>query len=121
VINQAARTGLRVTCRLEGSRDGLPPDAAHAAFRVVQESLTNALRHAPGADVRVLIRSNPDSRAVTVRVENDAATHSAPLLAGTGRGLIGLRERVLDLGGTFVAGPAPTGGWAVEARLAGTH
>ncbi len=118
VVNQAARSGLRVTCRLEGSRDGLQSEAAHAAFRVVQESLTNALRHAPGAEVRVLIRSEMDGRAVTVRVENDAATRSAPNLAGTGRGLIGLRERVLALGGTFTAGPAPTGGWAVEAQLA---
>jgi signal transduction histidine kinase len=118
VVNQAARSGLRVTCRLEGARDGLQSDAAHAAFRVVQESLTNALRHAPGAEVRVLIRSEAGGRAVTVRVENDAATHSTPNLAGTGRGLIGLRERVLALGGTFSAGPAPAGGWTVEAQLA---
>lgn len=121
VVNQAARSGLRVTCRLEGSRDGLQSDAAHAAFRVVQESLTNALRHAPGAEVRVLIRSEADGRAVTVRVENDAATRSAPNLVGTGRGLIGLRERVLALGGTFSAGPAPKGGWTVEAQLQNAH
>jgi signal transduction histidine kinase len=121
VVNQAARSGLRVTCRLEGSRDGLQSEAAHAAFRVVQESLTNALRHAPGAEVRVLIRSEADGRAVTVRVENDAATQSAPNLSGSGRGLIGLRERVLALGGTFSAGPVPMGGWAVEAQLASAH
>lgn len=126
VVKQAARSGLRVTCRLEGSRDGLHSEAAHAAFRVVQESLTNALRHAPGAEVRVLIRSEVDGRAVTVRVENDAAPRvqlrdSAPMPSGTGRGLIGLRERVLALGGTFSAGPAPTGGWTVEAQLASSH
>jgi signal transduction histidine kinase len=125
VVKQAARSGLNVTCRLEGSRDGLHSEAAHAAFRVVQESLTNALRHAPGAEVRVLIRSEVDGRAVTVRVENDAAPRvqrdSAPMLSGTGRGLIGLRERVLALGGTFSAGPAPSGGWAVEAQLASSH
>jgi signal transduction histidine kinase len=119
VVNQAARSGLRVTCRLEGTRDGLQSEAAHAAFRVVQESMTNALRHAPGAEVRVLIRSEAEGRAVTVRVENDEAPRSAPLLSGTGRGLIGLRERVLNLGGTFSAGPAPRGGWVVEAHLGG--
>ena len=118
VVKQAARSGLRVTCRLEGTRDGLPSDAAHAAFRVVQESLTNALRHAPGAEVRVLIRGDAGGRSVTVKVENDAAPHTTSVLTGTGRGLIGLRERVLDLGGTFSAGPAPTGGWTVEAQLA---
>jgi signal transduction histidine kinase len=117
MVGQAARSGLRVTCRLEGSRDGMPSEVAHAAFRVVQESLTNALRHAPGTEVRVLIRSGTDGRAVVVRVENDAAPRSVPLYPGTGRGLIGLRERVVDLGGTFAAGPAPTGGWVVQAEL----
>ncbi len=123
VVNQAARSGLRVTCRLEGTREGLGSQAAHAAFRVVQESLTNALRHAPGAEVRVLIRSEAGGRAVTVRVENDPApqpagtTEDQPGLVGTGRGLLGLRERVFALGGSFSAGPVPRGGWLVEAHL----
>jgi signal transduction histidine kinase len=119
VVDHAARSGLRVTCRFEGSRDGLRAEVAHAACRVVQESLTNALRHAPGAEVRVLVRSEPDGRGVTVRVENDRAPRCAPGIPGTGRGLIGLRERVVDLGGAFCAGPAPGGGWAVQATLAG--
>jgi signal transduction histidine kinase len=117
VVDQAARSGLRVTCRLEGSRDGLPAEVAHAGFRVVQESLTNALRHAPGAEVRVLVRGEADGRAVTVRVENDAAPRCVPIVPGSGRGLIGLRERVVNLGGTFSSGPAATGGWAVQATL----
>lgn len=117
VVGQAARSGLRITCRLEGARDGLRPELAHVAFRVVQESLTNALRHAPGAAVRVLVRSEPSGRAVTVRVDNDDVPRTAPLLPGTGRGLIGLRERVMDLGGAFSAGPGPTGGWTVQADL----
>ncbi len=121
LISQAARSGLRVTCRVEGSRDGLRAEAAHVAFRVLQESLTNALRHAPGAEVRVTISADDKGRGVTVRVENDAAPAPArPALRGTGRGLIGLRERVLELGGTFRAGPAVVGGgWTVEARLTG--
>ena len=74
----------------------------------------------------MLIRSEVGGRAVTVRVENDAAPRmelrdNAPILAGTGRGLIGLRERVLALGGTFSAGPAPAGGWTVEAQLVSGH
>lgn len=117
VVEQAARSGLRITCRLEGSRDGVAADVAHVTFRVVQEGLTNALRHAPGAAVRVLVDSGTDGRAVGVLVENDLATHPGPLLHGTGRGLIGLRERVVALGGTFSAGPTPGGGWAVAARL----
>jgi signal transduction histidine kinase len=117
VVEQATRSGLRVTCRQEGPREDVDLKAAHVAFRVVQESLTNALRHAPGADVRVLVRSDADGSAMCVRVENDAAQRAPTILPGTGRGLIGLRERVLDLGGTFSAGPALAGGWAVEARL----
>jgi signal transduction histidine kinase len=80
-----------VTFRLEGERDGLDEVTAHVAYRIVQESLTNALRHAPGADVQVLVRG----------------------------GLAGLRERVLALGGTFDAGPSASGGWLVEASLRG--
>ncbi len=119
VINQAARSGLQVTCRLEGDRDGVDAATAHVAFRVVQESLTNALRHAPGAQVRVLVRSESGGRAMTVHVENDATPECASGLTGTGRGLIGLRERVLGLGGSFSAGPASGGGWAVVAQLPG--
>ena len=119
VINQAARSGLQVTCRLEGDRDGVDAGTAHVAFRVVQESLTNAFRHAPGAQVRVLVRSESGGRALTVHVENDATREHSSGLTGTGRGLIGLRERVLDLGGSFSAGPASTGGWAVLAQLPG--
>jgi signal transduction histidine kinase len=118
IVAQAARSGLRVTCRLEGSRDGLAREVAHAAVRVVQESLTNALRHAPGAEVRVRVQAASHDRSLTVRVENDpppAPGH--PPLPGTGRGLIGLRERVLALGGTFTARPSDDGGWQVAARM----
>ncbi len=123
VVNQAARSGLRVTCRLEGDRSGVSAASAHAAYRVVQESLTNALRHAAGAPVRVLVRGEREGRALMVRVENDAPGDQIgppPVEPprGTGRGLIGLRERVLGLGGSFSAGPVAAGGWAVEARLA---
>ena len=115
VVTRAARSGLDVSCRLEGDRDGVAVAAAHIAFRVVQESLTNALRHAPGAAVRVLV--NGSGRGLTVRVENDRSEQERLNLPGTGRGLIGLRERVQELGGQLLAGPTPHGGWQVEATL----
>ncbi|MFI5734396.1 sensor histidine kinase [Kribbella sp. NPDC051587] len=115
VVTRAARGGLDVSCRFEGERDGFAAPTAHVAFRVVQESLTNALRYAPGAAVRVLV--NGSGRDLTVSVENDHATREHPRLAGTGRGLVGLRERVQDLGGRLVAGPVAGGGWRVEATL----
>ena len=118
LVARAARSGLHVTCRLEGERDGVSAERSHAAYRVVQESLTNALRHAPGAGVRVLVRGSEGGRALLVRVENDASpSTAAPSTTGSGRGLQGLRERVSAVGGTLTAGPAAGGGWVVEARL----
>jgi signal transduction histidine kinase len=116
IVTRAARSGLDVSCRFEGSRDGVSAPVAHAAFRVVQESLTNALRYAPGAAVRVVV--NGAGRDLTVRVENGDAVERRPLLSGTGRGLAGLRDRVQELGGQLIAGPV-AGGWLVEATMPG--
>jgi signal transduction histidine kinase len=115
VVTRASRGGLDVSCRFEGDREGVAAPTAHVAFRVVQESLTNALRYAPGAPVRVLVSGS--GRGLTVSVENDPSVQQRPGLSGTGRGLIGLRERVQELGGQLLAGPAPGGGWLVEATL----
>ncbi|MEP7091406.1 MAG: ATP-binding protein, partial [Nocardioidaceae bacterium] len=125
VVTRASRSGLHVTCRFEGDRDRVPRPVAHLAFRVVQESLTNALRYAPGAEVRIVISVDGGGRGLAVRVENDrpgpsdptVAGRSHPPLAGTGRGLVGLRERIQRLGGRFSAGATAAGGWRVEARL----
>jgi signal transduction histidine kinase len=116
IVRRAAGSGLRATCRFEGDRDGVDARAAHVAFRVVQEGLTNALRYAPGAAVRVLVRGEP-GRALTVQVENDAADGTPPGVRGSGRGLAGLRERVVEYGGRLDAGPRPDGGWRLEAEL----
>jgi len=120
VVARAGRSGLNVTCRFEGDRDGVPKSVAHLAFRVVQESLTNALRYAPGADVRIVISVDEAGRGLTVRVENDRAAPNDAPLAGTGRGLVGLRERIKALGGQFSAGTTGVGGWSVDARLPGS-
>ena len=119
VVTRAGRSGLNVTCRFEGDRDRVPDPVAHLAFRVVQESLTNALRYAPGADVRILISVDQAERGLAVRVENDLVVQNDTALVGTGRGLVGLRERIQTLGGQFSAGRTGVGGWAVEAHLPG--
>lgn len=115
VVTRAAGSGLDVSCRFAGDRTGVPAPAAHVAFRVVQESLTNALRYAPGAAVRVLVSES--GRELTVSVENDEPTRPRPGLTGTGRGLSGLRDRVQAAGGMLVAGPTSGGGWRVEATV----
>jgi len=115
VVTRAARSGLDVSCRFEGDQAGVPAPVAHIAFRVVQESLTNALRHAPGAAVRVCVRGT--ATGLTVSVTNDPSTRAGLGFSGTGRGLTGLRERVQEQAGQLLAGPAPGGGWHVEAVL----
>jgi signal transduction histidine kinase len=115
VVIRAARSGLDVSCRFEGDRGDVTAPTAHVAYRLVQESLTNALRYAPGAAVRIHI--NGSGPGLTVRVENDQSIQQRPGLSGTGRGLVGLRERVQELGGQLLAGPTPRGGWLVEATL----
>jgi signal transduction histidine kinase len=115
VVTRAAGSGLDVSCRFDGDRDGVAAPAAHVAFRVVQESLTNALRYAPGAAVRVVVRDS--GRELTVTVENDRPAQPRPGLSGTGRGLAGLRDRVGEAGGRLRSGPTATGGWRVEAAL----
>src|ERR1700742_5116262 len=86
VVTRAARNGLAVPCRFAGDREAVAVGTAHMAFRVVQESLTNALRYAPGAAVQVLVDGS--GRALTVRVENDPSSQEHPGLSGTGHGLV---------------------------------
>lgn len=96
----------------------LPAAADQALFRIAQEAVTNALKHAPGAHVTVrLVR---DGSAVVLEVRDDGAPGSAapveaPLSAGTG--LLTMRERADGLGGTFAAGPTTAGGWVVRASV----
>jgi signal transduction histidine kinase len=116
LVARAAGSGLDVTLRLEGSREGLPAPAVQTTYRVVRESLTNALRYASGAPVHVLVRGS--AAAIDVEVVNEAAEDAEALAGhGTGNGLRGLRERVGAAGGRLEAGPRTSGGWRVAARI----
>jgi signal transduction histidine kinase len=116
LVARAAGSGLDVTLRLEGEREGLPAEVAETAYRIVQEGLTNALRYAAGAAVTVRVREG--GAELVVEVENDAADSDGVLRGvGTGNGLRGLRERIDACGGSLAAGPMPSGGWLLSARL----
>jgi signal transduction histidine kinase len=116
LVARAAGSGLDVTLRLEGSREGLPASAVQTVYRVVRESLTNALRYASGAPVHVLVRGG--AAAIDVEVVNEPARDAEALAGhGTGNGLRGLRERVGASGGRLEAGPWEHGGWRVAARI----
>jgi signal transduction histidine kinase len=112
LVAQVRDAGLRVTLRIEGEVRPLPLGVDLSAYRVVQEALTNALKHAGGAPVTVRIRYGP--RDLQVEVEDEGRT---PQVRAGGHGLVGMRERVGIFGGTFDAGPRESGGFAVRALL----
>jgi signal transduction histidine kinase len=113
LVAQAEATGLRVDLRMP-DLEGLSPVVGLTAYRVVQEALTNVVRHAEAGSVVVSIR--PDGEALLVEVTDDG--HGpAPGTGGAGLGLVGMRERAEALGGTVAAGPRPDGGYRVLATL----
>jgi signal transduction histidine kinase len=107
----------------------LPPGLDLAAYRVVQEALTNVMKHTRQAKTMVRLDYRPEELVVEVTDDGPPAAapanrgaapappDAAPANAGTGRGLLGLRERVALYGGEFDAGQRPGGGWRVRARL----
>ena len=97
----------------------LPPGVELSAFRIVQEALSNAMRHAPGAAVRVDLGYRPGG--LTVRVTNTAPDRPAPPSPGAGHGLLGMHERTAMLGGELATGPTPDGGYEVTAILPSAH
>jgi signal transduction histidine kinase len=106
--------GLRVDLVVEGPARPLPQALELAAYRVVQEALTNCLKHAGATRARVSVRYTDE--ALDVTVEDDGTRATVPQ-AGTGQGLVGMRERVAVHGGELVAGRVPGDGFRVEARL----
>jgi signal transduction histidine kinase len=110
------RAGPEVSLRVDPPPRPLPAAVEAAAYRIVQESLTNALKHAPGASVRVLVRAT--DRVLEVCVEDDGAAGPPPARAPGGHGLVGVRERVALFDGRVTAGPRDDGpGWRVHAEL----
>ncbi|MFH9738153.1 sensor histidine kinase [Streptomyces roseolus] len=109
---------LSLAAELVDGRTEVPQAVGLSAYRIVQEALANAVRHAPGAPTRVSVREDGSGR-LTVLVVNGPATEPAPPLesAGTGHGLVGMRERVRLTGGTLDTGPLPDGGFRVAASL----
>lgn len=106
-------SGLPVELAVEGVPNGIPPGIDVSGYRIVQEALTNVLRHAGPAVARVGVRFSSD--AVEIDVVDDG--RGGPNAPGAGNGLVGMRERVAVVGGEIEAGPVPEGGFAVHVRL----
>jgi signal transduction histidine kinase len=116
LVARARAAGLPVTVTVTGAERALPTDVDQAAYRIVQEALTNVSRHAGQASASVQLRYTVD--ALAVQVDDDGAgAGTGPRPTGHGLGLIGMRERVTALGGRLSAGPRDGGGFRVHAEL----
>ena len=118
-----ADAGLPVTTTTKGERRALPAEVDRAAYRIVQEALTNVRRHAPaGACAEVVAEYAPAELLLSVRNDAPGPARSEPGgsgvgAAGTGSGIAGMRARAESLGGTLTAGPLPAGGFGVDVTL----
>ena len=112
--DQVRAAGVPVELQVEGDPRPVPPGVDLSVYRIVQEALTNTMKHAGPARARVLVRWHPDAIEISVRDDGNGTEAKA---AARGHGLVGIDERVALFGGTSGAGPRPGGGFLVTARL----
>ena len=113
---RARAAGQPVTVTVTGTERPLPAEADQAAYRIVQEALTNVSRHAGQACASVHLHYAPES--LSIQVDDDGTgAEAAPRSSGPGLGLVGMRERVSALGGRLHTGPQDDGGFRVYAEL----
>jgi signal transduction histidine kinase len=117
LVAQAALSGVDVRLDVDGDLTGLPLNVDLAAYRIVQESLTNVARHADRPDAVVRIHADGSTLAVEVLDEGTGAAAAGAELPSGGNGIAGMRERALSVGGRLTAGPRPGRGFAVRAEL----
>jgi signal transduction histidine kinase len=114
LVGQLRAAGLPVELRVDGEPAQLPVGIELSAYRIIQEALTNALKHAGGAPARVSVRYGRDSLELEIADDGiDDAAHAT----GGGHGLVGMRERVALYGGRLDAGRRPSGGFVVRVLL----
>lgn len=115
LIDGCRASGIGIHAEISGG-DDVPAMIELAAYRILQEALSNAARHSPGAEVDVEVRREPDG--LEILVENGPPTRPAAPSAGDGTGLAGIAERVTLIGGSYAAGPRADGGFRVAVKLA---
>ncbi len=117
LLAQVREAGMPVTLRIEGDPRPLPPGIDLSAYRIVQEALTNALKHAGPASGEVVLRYGEEELEIEISDDGQGETGSDPPLASGGNGLVGMRERVALYGGVLRAGQRPSGGYSLKARM----
>jgi signal transduction histidine kinase len=122
LVARARAAGLPVTVTVTGAQRPLPPEADQAAYRIVQEALTNVSRHAGAASASVQLHYTPGTLSIQVVDDGkgqvtSTGTGNGVRPSGPGLGLVGMRERVSALGGQLQAGPRDAGGFRVRAEL----
>jgi signal transduction histidine kinase len=117
LVNQMRLTGLAISVKKEGEEIQLPSGVDLSAYRIVQEALTNTLKHAGPVSAEVTIRYMPDAVQLEIKDNGQKGTESEINKENKGRGLIGMRERVSLHGGEFNCGRLPDGGFFVKAKL----
>ncbi|MFE6036137.1 sensor histidine kinase [Streptomyces sp. NPDC056452] len=120
LVRAAEAAGATVELSVRDPAEGIAPATGAATYRIVQESLTNAVRHAgPGVRIRVAVGPDPGSGALRVTVTDDGAGRESSGTGGSGPGfgIVGMRERARSSGGTLAVGPLPGGGFEVAAVL----
>lgn len=118
LANPLRAAGVEVDVLVEGLQDRVPSSVGQAVYRIVQEAATNIMRHAGARRASILVAVGVDS--VDVRVEDDGAARASvdgAVVAGSGNGLGGMRERATTLGGHLDVGRLPDGGWSVHVVL----
>ncbi|MFJ3028444.1 histidine kinase [Curtobacterium sp. NPDC087080] len=125
LVVRARAAGVDVTADVDGDRTLLDRTTDRTAFRIVQESVTNVMKHAPEHRARIAVRVAADVLELSVEdspspAHDTSVDRTSPLLGPSGNGLIGMRERAAAVGGTLSAGPTSDGGWRVAARLPNT-
>jgi len=114
LLAKLRETGLDVDLEVVGGAHPLPPGVDLSAFRIIQEALTNTLKYAGPVHVQVVVRFTHEALELAIADDGQGAANAG---SGEGHGLVGMSERVALYGGELEAGPAPTGGFLVRARL----
>ena len=116
LIEEVRAAGLQTTLEVCGQAPDVPAGVQLTVYRLVQEALTNTLKHG-GTGARATVRLRYLPGELQVDIDDDGAGATAPAPAGVGGGLIGMQERIHAYGGAVQAGPRQPGGWSVSARL----